>query len=129
MITTVLRRVSVTMVVASTVLVSAALAHHGWSWTVEEQSTLEGTILDIYLGQPHAAMQVETADGVTWSIDLAPPSATSRSGFVEGVAAAGDRVVILGNRAKDASVMRMKAVRITVDGKNYDVYPDRVTEH
>ncbi len=128
MITTILKRLFVAMIVATTVLVSAAFAHHGWSWTVEEQSTLEGTILEIYLGQPHAAMQLETDDGTTWAIDLAPPSATARSGLVEGVASAGDRVIVLGNRAKDESVMRMKAVRVTVDGQNYDVYPRRVSE-
>ena len=38
----------------------------------------------------------------------------------------GDTVVILGNRDKDKSKMHMKAVRITVAGKQYDMYPERI---
>ena len=30
-----------------------------------------------------------------------------------------------GNRGKDKSKMHMKAVRITVAGKQYDMYPER----
>ena len=33
---------------------------------------------------------------------------------------------MLGNRAKDKSQLWMKAVRITVAGKTYDLYPERI---
>ena len=39
---------------------------------------------------------------------------------------AGDPVIAIGNRSKDPSERRMKAVRIIVNGNTYDVYPDRV---
>ena len=35
-------------------LPAAALAHHGWSWTQDEESRLSGTIEAISLGNPHA---------------------------------------------------------------------------
>lgn len=120
------RRIAIGAVAATALLAGAAFAHHGWEWTAGEQTTLEGVIRDIYLGQPHSTLKVEAAGGVVWSVDLAPPAATARAGFVKGVAAAGDQVVVLGNRAKDANEKRMKAVRVTVNSKNYDVYPDRV---
>jgi hypothetical protein len=38
----------------------------------------------------------------------------------------GDEVTAIGNRSSDPAEKRMKAVRIIVNGKTFDVYPDRV---
>lgn len=111
--------------VGSAMLASAALAHHGWSWTVEEQSELSGTIQEMFLGNPHAVLKVQAPDGL-WTVDLAPPSRTQAAGFDESAAKAGDQVTAIGNRSKDPQEKRMKAVRLIVNGKTYDVYPDRV---
>jgi hypothetical protein len=70
-------------------------------------------------------LTVEAADGV-WTVELAPPGRTRAAGFTEDAAKAGDQVTAIGNRSKDAGEKRMKAVRIIVNGKTYDVYPDRV---
>lgn len=125
MITRAMRRIAAAAVAAAFLAGGTALAHHGWAWTAGEKTTLEGVIRDIYLGQPHAALKVEAADGL-WAVDLAPPAATARAGFVQGAANVGDKVTVLGNRAKDVNDKRMKAVRITVNNRNFDVYPDRV---
>ena len=99
-------------------------AHHGWSWTQDEESRLEGTIVTINYGNPHASLRLRTSQGV-WEVDLAPPAAASRAGFVEGVARPGDRVGLTGHRARDPKVLGFKAETITVRGKTYDVYPGR----
>jgi hypothetical protein len=104
---------------------SLALAHHGWSWTVAEQSELTGTIQEIFIGNPHAVLKVEAEDGL-WTVELAPPNATRAAGFDENAAKVGDEVTAIGNRSSDPNEKRMKAVRIIVNGKTYDVYPDRV---
>ncbi len=70
----------------------------------------------------HVATQT---DGV-WLIELGNPGRTEQSGFVEGVAKIGDPIVALGNRSLDSTEKRMKAVRITVSGKVYDIYPERI---
>ena len=101
----------------------AALAHHGWAWTSDEDFVLEGKIEEIYLGNPHAALKV-TAEGNVWTVELAPPSRTAAAGFVEGVAKAGDAVTAFGKRSKDPNEYRMKAERIRINGVNYDVYPN-----
>jgi hypothetical protein len=36
---------------------------------------------------------------------------------------------VLGNRNKDKEKLHMKAVRITLAGKNYDMYPERIQAH
>lgn len=103
-----------------------ALAHHGWNWAVDEQSTLEGTIADISMSPPHPTLRVKASDGVVWQVDLGNPRQTERSGFTGDTARVGDPIRVLGNRAKDRDKAHMKAVRITIDGRNYDMYPERV---
>jgi len=102
------------------------LAHHGWEWADDKQSELNGTIQAISMVPPHPTLQVKAADGVVWQIDLGNPSQTERSGFTAASARPGDAVVVLGNRHKDAAKRQMKAVRITVGGKAYDMYPERI---
>jgi uncharacterized protein DUF6152 len=111
---------------ATAALARPASAHHGWSWAEEEQSTLTGTIVSVSMAPPHPQLNVKAADGVVWLIDLGNPNQTERSGFTAASAKPGDAVVVLGNRDKDKSKMHMKAVRITVAGKQYDMYPERI---
>jgi Flp pilus assembly secretin CpaC len=103
-----------------------ALAHHGWSFAEEQQSELKGTVKSVSMAPPHPSLQVTAADGKQWLIDLANPNQTERSGFTAASAKAGDAIVVLGNRSKDKSQLWMKAVRITVGGKTYDLYPERI---
>ena len=104
----------------------AAFAHHGWTWAEEEQTELTGTIRTVSIAPPHPSLEVETASDGVWKIELGNPRQTERSGFVEGVAKPGDQVVALGNRSQDPKEKRMKAVRITIGEKRYDIYPDRI---
>lgn len=112
--------------VAVSVLARSALAHHGWGWAVDEQSELKGTIRAISMAPPHPTLQVVAADGVLWQIDLGNPSQTARANFTAETAKVGDAITVLGNRHQDASKRQMKAVRITIGGKNYDMYPERI---
>ena len=105
--------------------VAIAAAHHGWSWTQDGFFELEGVITTIYVGNPHATLDVDV-EGETWRIELAPPSRTIAAGFTEETAKVGDEVTAIGNRSLDENELRMKAVRIIVNGETYDVYPDRV---
>lgn len=103
-----------------------AHAHHGWNWAEDQQSELSGTVKSVSMAPPHPSLQVTATDGKQWLIDLANPNQTERSGFTAASAKAGDTIVILGNRSKDKTQLWMKAVRITVAGKSYDLYPERI---
>lgn len=109
---------------AALAIPAAAAAHHGWSWTQDEESRLSGTIVSIDHGNPHASLKLRNDRG-TWQVDLAPPSATTRAGFVEGVAKPGDRASVTGHRSRDPQELFFKAETITVGGNTYDVYPRR----
>lgn len=105
-----------------------ALAHHGWSWADEAQTTLEGKIVSVSMAPPHPQLQVEGSDGSQWQIDLGNPSQTERSGFNAQSGSVGDEITVLGNRNKEPGKLHMKAVRITIDGRNYDLYPERLAK-
>jgi hypothetical protein len=105
-------------------LPAAAAAHHGWAWTQDQESRLSGTIQSISFGNPHMHLQLRNDQG-TWEVDLSPPIVAQGSGFGPGVAKAGDRVSITGHRARDANLLAFKGETITVNGKTYDVYPQR----
>lgn len=104
-----------------------ALAHHGWSWASEDWFELEGSLTDIYIGQPHPTLTLN--DGTNdWTVELAPVDRTLASGFDEDVVAIGDTVVAHGHRALDEADYRMKAVRLVVGDATYDVYPEFAAE-
>ncbi|MCW8088173.1 DUF6152 family protein [Sabulicella glaciei] len=111
---------------ALTSLATTANAHHGWNWAEGEQVELAGTIRQVTIAPPHPTLQIETPDDGVWTVELGNPSLTRRSGFVEGVASPGDRVVALGNRSRNRGERRMKAVRITVGERRFDIYPERI---
>ncbi len=112
--------------VLAVALVTGAAAHHGWSWAEGEQTELRGTIEKVTMGGPHPTLDVATAADGVWLVELGNPRQTERSGFVEGSAKKGDPIVVLGNRSLKADEKRMKAVRITVADKRYDIYPERI---
>ncbi|TIS94594.1 DUF6152 family protein [Mesorhizobium sp.] len=117
-----------TVTLASAVILAAATAayaHHGWSWTQDGFFELRGKITAIYIGNPHATLDVD-AEGEVWRVEMAPPSRTIAAGFTEEVAKVGDEVTAIGHRSLDEAEKRMKASRVIVNGKTYDVYPDRV---
>jgi hypothetical protein len=116
----------VLLVLAAAPAGQLALAHHGWTWAEDAQSTLAGKIESISMTAPHPTLQVSDGAGATWQVDLGNPGQTERSGFTGDTAKAGDAITVLGNRNRDRARNHMKAVRITIAGKNYDLYPERI---
>ncbi|MBI0539213.1 hypothetical protein D9599_27150 [Roseomonas sp. KE2513] len=105
---------------------TGAAAHHGWSWAEDEQQELRGTIREVYVGQPHPTLRVDVPGDGLWLVELGNPNQTARAGFDGNSAKAGDTVQALGNRARDRSERRMKAVRLQVRERTYDIYPERI---
>ncbi len=104
-----------------------ALAHHGWAGQGTEDFTLKGTVAkSVSLSGPHATMQIKDEKGQVWDLTLAPPPRTKSAGLEDGMIPVGAEVTILGKRNMDPKKFEVKTERVTWNGKNYDVYPDRL---
>ena len=73
-----------------------------------------------------ADLRVRDTQGTVWFVELGNPGRTTRSGFGADTADIGDTVTVIGNRDQDHAKAHMKAVRIVIDGRNYDMYPERL---
>jgi hypothetical protein len=111
---------SVILFSAFALLTSAAFAHHGWgSYDASKPVTVAGPIMTSKFENPHATITVRGNDKV-WTVTLAPPSRMSSRGATEKVVAVGQNVSAYGYPStieKD----EMRAERITVDGKTYEM--------
>lgn len=105
-----------------------ASAHHGWAGQQQDQFELTGKLhTDVSLAGAHGSMQIVDDKGQVWDITLAPAARTERAGLKPGVIPMGATVTISGHRNSDMKRFEVKTERVTHDGKNYDVYPDRIS--
>lgn len=103
-------------------------AHHGWGGQGQEQFELSGKVhKQVSLSGAHATMQVVDDQGQVWDITLAPAARTERAGLEEDTLPVGAEVTISGHRNSDSSRFEVKTERVTYNGTNYDVYPDRIS--
>ena len=102
-------------------------AHHGWGGQERAQMDISGTVhTAAQIGQPHGSMQIEDENGQIWDITLASGSRAQRAGLVDDVFPVGAEVTVRGNRSSNPNRYELKSVRVTMDGKNFDLYPERL---
>jgi hypothetical protein len=103
-----------------TLLTSAAFAHHGWgSYDATRPVTVAGPIITTKFENPHATITVRGSDK-TWTVTLAPISRMSTRGATAKVVAVGQNISAYGYPST-AAQDEMRAERITVDGKSYEM--------
>jgi hypothetical protein len=105
---------------ALALLAAPALAHHGWgSYDAANPLTVAGPIVTSKFENPHVTVTVRGSDK-SWTVILAPISRMENRGAVAAVVAVGKDISAYGypsNAVKD----EMRAERITVDGKTYEM--------
>src|SRR6266571_8882079 len=112
-------------ILALSLSVLPASAHHGWSGNFNEEFELTGTVESgVSLAGPHATMKVRS-EGKVWDITLAPPARTQSAGLKEGVIPVGATVTIHGHRNRDAKRLEIKTERVIWNNRTFNVYPDR----
>jgi hypothetical protein len=85
---------------------------------------LTGIIKSARLGMPHGVLEVD-ADGEIWTVEAGQPWRHERAGLDEALLVEGTEITVSGGRSADAEEKRVKAERITIAGKLYNLYPDR----
>ena len=101
-------------------------AHHGWSWAEGELHTLTGVIKSAKLGNPHGMLKVTASDG-EWTVEVGQPWRNQRAGLKDSMFKRGAQMTFIGNRATDKKLKVLKAVRVVINGKNHDLYPERIS--
>ena len=108
------------LLVSAFALSAPAVAHHGWgSYDAAKPVTVTGPILDLKYENPHASITVKGRDK-QWTVTLAPTSRMSNRGATAEVVAKGKTVIAYGY-ASTVEKDEMRAERITVDGKTYEM--------
>ncbi len=111
---------AMTAVTALALAGGAAFAHHGWgSYDAAKPVTVTGAIATSKYENPHATITVRS-DGKVWTVTLAPTSRMSSRGASAEVIAVGKSVSAYGYPST-ATPDEMRAERITIDGKTYEL--------
>jgi len=106
------------------VTASPASAHHGWRWAEDGNFEITGDIVQAQLGNPHGLVQLDV-NGEKWTIEVGQPWRNERAGLTDEMLSPGNEITVSGHRSKDPGERLVKAERIIIDGKTYDLYPDR----
>ena len=112
------------VLVLGTLVMQAALAHHGWGWATGEEFEITGTITEVRLGNPHGEVTIDVA-GVSWVIEVGQPWRNERAGLTTELLSPGRSMTVHGHRSSKAGERLVKAERVVIDGEDYNLYPDR----
>jgi hypothetical protein len=101
-----------------------ATAHHGWDWAEANNSELTGVIVGTRLGNPHGELTLDVG-GDKWVVEVGQPWRNERAGLKDDMLAKGVKLTASGHRHADPKKKVFKAERVFIDGRRYDLYPDR----
>jgi hypothetical protein len=101
-----------------------AAAHHGWEWAEAGNSEITGTVVATRLGNPHGELTLDVS-GTNWTVEVGQPWRNEKAGLKDGLLAKGVKLTAAGHKHADPKKRVFKAERVIIDGKTYDLYPDR----
>jgi hypothetical protein len=118
------RKVTVILYAVAAILLFAGptLAHHGGAaYDTSQSTTLKGTVVDFEFINPHCQLFVEVPDEsgkpVKWDGEFTNPGTLHRRGWTKDMFKPGDKITLIGNRAKNgAYVLRVLKLEMS-DGK------------
>jgi hypothetical protein len=105
--------------------VGLSQAHHGWSWTKEGAFQLVGVVEKATLGNPHGVLVMD-AEGEKWIVEVGQPWRNERAGLTDAMLAPGAELTLVGKRSLDSKDKKMKAERVIIKGRRFDLYPERL---
>jgi hypothetical protein len=119
---------SLKMTIALVCLAAAtgpAFGHHSFPGTylVDQTTTIEGTVVQFMLRNPHSFVHVMTVDkktGVqtTWAVEWGSGGSLANDKVVPDSLKPGDKVIVIGNPARDTAAhrLRMRSIERPSDG-------------
>ena len=105
-------------------LPTAAFGHHGWGWASEEEFEITGRIVSVDLGNPHGELKLQVGDD-EWVVEVGQPWRNERAGLSDDLLRVGQIITVHGHRSSQPADRLLKAERVIIDGRDYNLYPDR----
>jgi len=115
-------------------IVTPATAHHSLvgTYALDQTATIEGTIVQFVLRNPHSYVEIERADSsgkiTRWGVEWGGASGLGQTGITRDTLKAGDKVTISGAPARDPSERKvlLKLIRRPSDGWSWGSQPEEV---
>ncbi|AUH62853.1 hypothetical protein [Paracoccus zhejiangensis] len=99
-----------------------------WSGFEDELTSLDATITDLALSGRNPSLQVRARDGLNWTIELVSRDRMLSAGLTERLAAPGDAVSVTGRLSRNTSDTHIKALRLTIAGRAFELFPEELAE-
>jgi hypothetical protein len=117
--------------------IGVADAHHAFAGTylLDQQVTIEGTLVDLSIRNPHSfvSLDVKDADGKTtcWGVEWGGVSLLRQTGVGRTSLKSGDVITVVGAPAHDGSLHRLMLQQIArpADGWDWGNRPGEVLPH
>lgn len=118
-------RLAPTALFLSLLALPAALpAHHGWSWTTGRNIEIAGKVVKAELGNPHGVLVIDVK-GARWTVEVGQPWRNERAGLKDSDLGPGASLRIAGEPSTNPKARLMKAERIFIGERRFDLYPER----
>jgi len=117
-------RLALLALVLGVLVAHGVSAHHGWGWATDEEFELTGKITNVKLGNPHGELTLDAA-GEKWVVEVGQPWRNEQAGLTPQLLSVGRVITAHGHRSAKQTEKLMKAERVIIDGKSYNLYPDR----
>jgi hypothetical protein len=109
---------------AAVFLTQPVWAHHGWGWATEEEFQLTGAITAVRLGNPHGELTLDVK-GERWIVEVGQPWRNEKAGLTHKLLSKGQVITAHGHRSAKKGQRLIKAERVVINGRSYNLYPDR----
>lgn len=102
-----------------------AAAQRGSGVATDELVELSGEIVAVGAGNPQVELEL-LVDGELWTVELGQAWRNRRAGLTNAHLVKGQTLRVQGHPSKVSSERRLKAVRVVIDGRNYDLFPSHI---
>jgi hypothetical protein len=111
---------------------SPLFAHHGTSpYDSTKLTTVKGAVTNFEFINPHVEIYVETKDEKgkieKWVGEANSPNVLTRHGWSREIIHQGDQITLIGNRAKNGTLMLRLQKVVLADGRELD--PNSITDN
>ncbi|MCQ0971320.1 hypothetical protein MLD63_12890 [Paracoccus sp. TK19116] len=99
-----------------------------WGDFDAEPLTMAARVTDVNVTGSDPTIQVRAEDGLNWTIDLTGRSRIRDAGLTPRDIGPGDDIVVLGHRSHHFGESRIRALRLSTGGRDFDLHPEALAE-